>query len=503
MPQASIEPTETTILLPSEERVHNSEHSEEDIQVQQDESGPIAWPEGAIRTVILATAFLVFFALADILKYVSSIKLIELGICREHYRHHDPNNIPERLCKTPEIQQQLAQLRGYLSALEAIVGLVLTLPYGLLVDWLGERLIAGVNVVGYLLSCGWIILVCYSESSAGLGLPIWTVVLAPLFRAIGGGAPVLTSVIYSIAAKKVPGSKRSQCFFVFLGAQLLTGIIAAQLTAVLLDHGYIFAPLMLNFPIGLVCLLVLALIPRIDAKNTDQVGVSVLARSEATNEADQKSKLLTSVRHSSRIMAKVVDNRNVTLLLATVPIAKASNSVIELMFQYVPKKFDQSFATVSRILSVSTFESLVLLLFVLPFVKNAMQNRFHIDFTKVDLYIVQYGFLVQSLGCLLMAVSQTLALFISGLLVFSLGCSTRAALQSLITGQVSREHISVLYTIMAIGDGLGSAVDALILNRAFALALGWDNAVYLGLPFLVGGICFFAAFGGSLTARHK
>lgn len=193
------EATEASPLIPGED------DTEEQLQTHESR-----WTKDAIRTAGLAAAFLILFAFADVLKYISTVRLIELGVCRERYLESNPGfidndgNIPENLCKSPGIQRRLAHLRGYLAALEAIVGLLLTLPYGLIVDRVGERAIAGINVAGYLLSCTWLLLVCFYWSA----FPIWTAVLSPLFRIIGGGSPVLASVIYSIAAKHVPDANR-------------------------------------------------------------------------------------------------------------------------------------------------------------------------------------------------------------------------------------------------------------------------------------------------------
>jgi len=195
------EPTEASPLIPA---AGPNPHEE---QLQTPDS---RWTNDAFRTTSLAATFLILYAFADVLKYISTVRLIELGVCREHYLQDDPGlidhggNVPEHLCKSPGIQQRLAHLRGYLAALEAIVGLLLTLPYGLLVDRLGERWLAGINVFGYLLSCAWLLIVCFYWSV----FPIWSAVLAPLFRVIGGGSPVLASVIYSITAKHVPDTNR-------------------------------------------------------------------------------------------------------------------------------------------------------------------------------------------------------------------------------------------------------------------------------------------------------
>jgi hypothetical protein len=67
---------------------------------------------------------------------------------------------------------------------------------------------------------------------------------------------------------------------------------------------------------------------------------------------------------------------------------------------------------------------------------------------------------------------------------------------------VDREHIAVLYTVIAIGDGIGTAVGALMLNRSLAIAIGWDDKIYLGLPFVVGALCYLFGFAGSLFAGY-
>ena len=55
-------------------------------------------------------------------------RLIELGICREHYSVADPSviepggNVPELLCKIGEIQSRLAEVNGYLTMIAFFPG---------------------------------------------------------------------------------------------------------------------------------------------------------------------------------------------------------------------------------------------------------------------------------------------------------------------------------------------------------------------------------------------
>lgn len=189
------------------------DHTGDDPEVHQrqqskaNHGSPSPWTEDAIRTFGAITVFFVLFTFADLLKYVSTVRLIELGVCREHQPELVDSDgfVPEELCKSPAIQSDVAHLRGFYSALDSVVGLVLTIPYGLLVGRLGERFLVAVNIVGYLLANAWFLIVA---GYAWTALPISAAVLAPLFRVVGGGSTFLFSLVYSIATKHIPSDKR-------------------------------------------------------------------------------------------------------------------------------------------------------------------------------------------------------------------------------------------------------------------------------------------------------
>lgn len=163
---------------------------------------------------------------------------------------------------------------------------------------------------------------------------------------------------------------------------------------------------------------------------------------------------------------------------------------------------------------------MIFLIVILPLAKRIAQTRFHISSKKVDLSIAQYGFTVMVVGCLIMACAQSLLIFIlgehcqknrlstqtniiAGFLIFTTGCSVRPALQSVLADFVSPEHVAVLYTVIAVGDGIGSAAGALILNRSLAVAIGWDDDnFYLGFPFLLAAACFLFGLVGALFANR-
>jgi Cu/Ag efflux pump CusA len=132
-----------------------------------------------------------------------------------------------------------------------------------------------------------------------------------------------------------------------LAAQTITSTFATLIAAAFLDHGHLFLPLLLNFPIGLLCIASLAFV-----RGAKSSGAAAPGRQDVQDEDDDEHIKDTSrsIRHSARILGEVLQNPAVLVLLATVPVAKAVNPIGELTWQYIPKRFGISFAEVIRTL---------------------------------------------------------------------------------------------------------------------------------------------------------
>lgn len=105
-----------------------------------------------------------------------------------------------------------------------------------------------------------------------------------------------------------------------------------------------------------------------------------------------------------------------------------------------------------------------------------------------------------SFQCLTNTLRELIACY-PGLVILTLGWGTGPALRSVLTDMTNPEKIAALYTVIALGESMGFAVGALILNRSYALAIGWDNRRYLGLPFLVATFCLLLGGVGSLLGK--
>lgn len=123
-----------------------------------------------------------------------------------------------------------------------------------------------------------------------------------------------------------------------MAAQLCTEIVAIMLAATLLERDHAFVSMILNFPLGLLCLVTIFML-RPDTSRTDPTD-------DGNDLTKQPADFVSSVRRSLNILPQLFHNRYLLALLSTVPIAKMLNPVMELMFQYIPRKFDVSLAWV-------------------------------------------------------------------------------------------------------------------------------------------------------------
>lgn len=79
----------------------------------------------SIRPLI---ALLIIVHLSAVLYTLPLNRVIELRLCEDHYRQHDPKlipehgAIPEKLCKVDEVQRRLAWLQGIMETTLVVCG---------------------------------------------------------------------------------------------------------------------------------------------------------------------------------------------------------------------------------------------------------------------------------------------------------------------------------------------------------------------------------------------
>lgn len=88
--------------------------------------------------------------------------------------------------------------------LGSLPGLILAVPYGMLADSRGRKLVAGLCVLGFILRDVTYFVVLYWYRV----FPRAIVYAAPLFTILGGGTTVINPIIMAIIAASVPEQTR-------------------------------------------------------------------------------------------------------------------------------------------------------------------------------------------------------------------------------------------------------------------------------------------------------
>jgi len=113
-----------------------------------------------VATVIIISIFLV--EIGDYMMRAPLARILENIVCRKYYESTSSFiilPIPEEDCKIGSIQGELAMLKGWDITFSCIPGLFLAVPYGVLADKYGRKLVWGLCSTGIVLSTVWAIFI--------------------------------------------------------------------------------------------------------------------------------------------------------------------------------------------------------------------------------------------------------------------------------------------------------------------------------------------------------
>ena len=130
--------------------------------------------------VILCTMILMLIDVGSFLAAAPQLRLFESIICRQYYHTHAPallpqngnvpenSMMPEKLCKITPVQDAVAQLNGWQALFDNIPGLLFAIPYGVLADTFGRKVVLVMNIAGSSLATAWVLFVCKSSTQVPL-----------------------------------------------------------------------------------------------------------------------------------------------------------------------------------------------------------------------------------------------------------------------------------------------------------------------------------------------
>ena len=150
----------------------------------------IATP-GAISTIACVAMFL--WVLSGMIIVVPAAHLAQDILCRKHYSRVDWDPIDEELCKAEEIQSSMAWVFGLSMSLGTAVGLLATIPYGILADR-ARKPVYLLAATGQFSNVLWSLCVLRFWHT----VPLQLILVGPVLELIGGGLTMAIVILYSI-----------------------------------------------------------------------------------------------------------------------------------------------------------------------------------------------------------------------------------------------------------------------------------------------------------------
>ncbi|KAI1077288.1 hypothetical protein F5B20DRAFT_593088 [Whalleya microplaca] len=168
---------------------------------------------------LITLLFLALYNLALRLLNLPLNRVIELRYCNAHFLEHDPSvinpdgQIDEQLCKIDPIQQKLAWLEAFIGTSITVCDLIVTVPYGVISDRLGRRLVLGLNVVASAVLFAWILLIGKVNI-----LPVEAMIAAPFLALFGGGECVFASTMFAFLTNASQDATTRTTYFAYAGS---------------------------------------------------------------------------------------------------------------------------------------------------------------------------------------------------------------------------------------------------------------------------------------------
>ena len=118
------------------------------------------------KVIYLIGLFMFLCDLGEGVRVAPEVEMLERLVCRKYFQAHDPNAISpngkalDYLCKLDGVQSQLIELRGWLSLTRGVSQLLVVLPFRVLADHKGRRIVIALSLISLVLSGVWVVIVC-------------------------------------------------------------------------------------------------------------------------------------------------------------------------------------------------------------------------------------------------------------------------------------------------------------------------------------------------------
>ncbi|KAK4455342.1 major facilitator superfamily domain-containing protein [Podospora aff. communis PSN243] len=381
---------------------------------------------------------------------------------------------------------ELTILMSWYAVFALLPGIFLSVPFGAVADRYGRVVVLGLTLLGITLNSVWVGFVCLMNGAMDLRW-VW---LGNLGGVLGGGAMVFVSMTYTVIADISTDEQRTTLFF-YLGTVIMGGsLVSHPVTYLAMQVGTWFA-----WGLGLALCSISTVVAFCLPETLDKTAA---AKVDPVPQAEtERLPLLAKVKAASVHTLGVIrwlywEQKLVGFLLLSLTfeiLGKSAAGAVQQ--QYISKRYHLTFAEADLLDTVSLVTIILLLTFLLPYLSHLLLSRGWTARAK-DLRLAQGSALLTALGCLLMAVAETLRGVSVALVVYSLGMGYTFLIRGLMTSLVGGKDIGLLYSSIGFVEAVALMAGAPLFSYLFNVGMRWGGH-WIGLPYLVAGVVLAGA----------
>ncbi|KAH0498102.1 hypothetical protein TgHK011_005376 [Trichoderma gracile] len=481
-------------LLADNERQHDDSNRPDDA------AAPPAlkaarWQVKSPKMAVRLIAFLEFMIVASgMLLMIPIYRLIEDTVCHVYYGDDSLDMIDEMKCKTDEVQARMAYLLGWLGLFNSIMSLLTTFPYGMLADKVGRKPTILLAYAGMALAAvsGPLML---RVAQHALRKNPYLLMVTSLLLVVGGGTPVVLSMLYAMAADVSSEKDKAASFLQLTFGATAGGLAGPLLTGFLMERLGPWVPVFVGWSMYPLILLLFCFIPEtlhVDKKTKrGDTDVSIKALKQ------QLSNSLSDFRAALGLLK----NPSIPLALLTFLFQAARfTAYTSTIIQYVSKHFGWRLAETSFLLAPFGVLNLTVLATLPKISEMLMSRRFGYSSFNKDLFLTRYSTILLFVGAVIEGFSHNVVLFIIGLFVETFGAAASPLARATVTHYVEPEFVSRLYALVSTSEIIGSFIGGPVLAWCFDVGLQ-KKGVWTGLPWFYIALLSMITWVGLLFVR--
>lgn len=463
--------------------------------IEQDAAAAVPAPSRAfqLRVQLMCAVFLFIIDVSVFIIDPPTQQILEDIICRDRYGG-DPSVLlakgPGSPCKSPDVQSKLAMFTSIQALFGTLCPLLVQVPYGLLADHSGRRLVLFLSIAGLTLMVTWNIFILWFSDI----FSIWLMIPGYILLFIGGGATMVAAMVWTIVTDVTREEERSSVFYQLVALTLIISASINPLTAWLMNYSP-WLPTFLGTGFLYVACFFVLLMPEtrlvgLALKDVPDSPDGEVSTDEDSGPGVKADSMLSAAWHKlTKYLAElwqfvIADKKIMALCFCEAASTPISTSMALFALQYIAVPLG-SWPKALTLLTISKVTSVILLLGILPLCTHVILKYSSINRMKLDVYLARTSAVLLTLAMFAMGLADTEWELICALIIYGLSQGFSAQMRVLITAMVEPHMVATVNTTMSTLQSVMVIVTTpligWLLGRGLEIGGVWTGLAYIAL----------------------